>query len=40
LPDAQRRALLNSIARLIDVDHGGHIVKRYLTELRIAPRVR
>jgi 4-alpha-glucanotransferase len=31
---------LDSIARLIDVDHGGQIVKRYLTELRIARRVR
>jgi SAM-dependent methyltransferase len=40
LPDAQQSALLNSIARLIDVDHGGRIVKRYLTELRIAQRVR
>ncbi|WP_433223011.1 class I SAM-dependent methyltransferase [Dactylosporangium sp. CS-047395] len=40
LPDAQRSGLLDSIARLIDVGHGGRIVKRYLTELRIAQRVR
>jgi SAM-dependent methyltransferase len=40
LPDAQQNALLNSIARLIDVDYGGQVVKRYLTELRLAQRVR
>lgn len=40
LPEARQSALLNSIARLIDVDHGGRVVKRYLTELRLAPRVR
>lgn len=40
LPDAQQSALLNSIARLIDVDYGGQVVKRYLTELRLAQRVR
>ena len=40
LPDAQQSALLNSIARLIDIDHGGQVVKRYLTELRLAQRVR
>ena len=27
-------------ASLIDADYGGHIVKRYLTELRIARRAR
>jgi len=40
LPDAPQSDLLNSIARLIDVNYGGRIVKRYLTELRIAKRVR
>ncbi|MDG6108032.1 class I SAM-dependent methyltransferase [Dactylosporangium aurantiacum] len=40
LPDVRRNALLSSIARLIDVDYGGQIVKRHLTELRIAQRVR
>ncbi|MFB9414412.1 class I SAM-dependent methyltransferase [Dactylosporangium matsuzakiense] len=40
LPDGQRSALLDCVARLIDVDHGGRVVKRYLTELRIAQRVR
>jgi hypothetical protein len=40
LPDGQRSALLNSIARLIDANYGGHIVERYLTQLRIAQRVR
>ncbi|MBL7260112.1 class I SAM-dependent methyltransferase [Paractinoplanes lichenicola] len=40
LPDARQRALLSSIARLIDVDYGGRVVKRYLTELRVAERVR
>lgn len=40
LPDAQQSALLNSIARLIDVNYGGQVVKRYLTELRLAQRVR
>ena len=40
LPDAQQSALLTSIARLIDVDYGGQVVKRYLTELRLAQRVR
>lgn len=39
LPDSNRSALLNCIARLVDVDYGGHVVKRYLTELRIAQRV-
>jgi SAM-dependent methyltransferase len=40
LPAAQRSELLNCIARLIDVNHGGRIVKRYLTELRLAQRLR
>ncbi len=38
LPEAQRHGLLDCIARLIDVDHGGRVVKRYLTELRLAHR--
>jgi SAM-dependent methyltransferase len=38
LPDAARRGLLACIASLIDRDHGGRIVKRYLTELRLARR--
>jgi SAM-dependent methyltransferase len=38
LPDAQRHGLLDCLARLIDVDHGGRVVKRYLTELRLARR--
>ncbi|MEV7621716.1 class I SAM-dependent methyltransferase [Actinoplanes sp. NPDC089786] len=40
LPAAQQSALLNSIARLIDVNYGGQVVKRYLTELRLAELVR
>jgi SAM-dependent methyltransferase len=40
LPDARQSVLLDAIARLIDGDHGGRVVKRYLTELRIARRVR
>lgn len=40
LPDAQRIGLLDCIARLIDVHHGGRIVKRYMTELRLARRMR
>jgi SAM-dependent methyltransferase len=40
LPDAQRAGLLKCIGRLIDVNHGGRIVKRYLTELRLAHRTR
>ncbi|MEV4638672.1 class I SAM-dependent methyltransferase [Actinoplanes sp. NPDC049548] len=39
LPDAPRSGLLNCIAGLIDGDHGGHIVKRYMTELRFARRI-
>lgn len=40
LPTAQRSGLLNCIARLIDGQHGGRVVKRYLTELRVAQRLR
>jgi SAM-dependent methyltransferase len=40
LPAAQRRGLLNCVAGLIDRNHGGRVVKRYLTELRIARRPR
>jgi SAM-dependent methyltransferase len=36
LPEAQRHGLLDCMARLIDVHHGGLVVKRYLTELRLA----
>jgi len=38
LPDAARHGLLTCIARLIDGRHQGRIVKRYLTELRLARR--
>ena len=37
-PDAQR-GLLDCIAGLIDERHGGQIVKRYLSELRVARRL-
>jgi SAM-dependent methyltransferase len=40
LPAAQRSGLLNCIAGLIDENHSGRVVKRYLTELRIAQRLR
>jgi hypothetical protein len=36
-PGAQR-ALLHCIANLIDTRYGGHIVKTYLNELRVATR--
>lgn len=36
LPGPQRHGLLACIAELIDSNHGGRIVKRYLTELRVA----
>ena len=39
LPEPNRSALLNCLARLIDADHGGQVIKRYLTELRIAQRI-
>ncbi|WBB61091.1 class I SAM-dependent methyltransferase [Streptomyces sp. WMMC500] len=39
LPAPARDALLACLAGLIDGRHGGRIVKRYLTELRIARRV-
>jgi SAM-dependent methyltransferase len=38
LPDVPRRGLLHCIGQLID-NHGGRVVKRYLTELRFAHRV-
>ena len=40
LPRPRQRGLLDCVAALIDREHGGRIVKRYLSELRIAPRVR
>jgi SAM-dependent methyltransferase len=39
LPPAQRSGLLNCIAGLIDGNHASRVVKRYLTELRVAPRL-
>ena len=38
LPTEQREGLLACIANLIESRHGGHITKRYLTELRVARR--
>jgi SAM-dependent methyltransferase len=38
LPRPQREGLLACLAELIDREHGGRIVKRYLTELRLARR--
>jgi SAM-dependent methyltransferase len=38
LPPADRDDLLECIGSLIDSRHGGRVVKRYLTELRIAHR--
>ncbi|GAA1014231.1 methyltransferase type 11 [Acrocarpospora pleiomorpha] len=38
LPPSARAGLLNCIADLIDNKYGGRIVKRYLTELRLADR--
>ena len=40
LPAPRQSALLNAIAQLIDTKYEGRIVKRYLTELRLARRVR
>jgi SAM-dependent methyltransferase len=40
LPAARRNGLLTCIAGLIDGNHGGRVVKRYLTELRLAQRQR
>jgi hypothetical protein len=40
LPTAQRIGLLDCIAQLLDRNHGGRVVKRYLTELRVARRLR
>ena len=34
----RQQGLLNCIANLIDTQHGGHIVKRYMTELSVAYR--
>ena len=39
LPAAQRSGLLTCIAGLIDANHGGQVVKRYLTELKVAQRL-
>jgi SAM-dependent methyltransferase len=39
LPAAQRSGLLNCVAGLIDANHGGRVIKRYLTELRVASRL-
>ncbi len=36
LPDEARRSLLECIGALIDGHYGGSIVKRYMTELRVA----
>ncbi|WP_430792019.1 class I SAM-dependent methyltransferase [Actinoplanes sp. G11-F43] len=36
LPAERRNGLLSAIGRRIDEDHGGRIVKRYLSELRLA----
>ncbi|SDT45104.1 class I SAM-dependent methyltransferase [Actinoplanes derwentensis] len=38
LSPSRRAALLAAIGRQIDEDHGGRIVKRYLSELRLARR--
>jgi SAM-dependent methyltransferase len=39
MPDTKRRLLLDCIARLIDHRHHGRVVKRYLSELRLAQRI-
>jgi SAM-dependent methyltransferase len=39
LPDEARQGLLDCLANRIDRDHGGRIVKRYMTELRLARRL-
>jgi hypothetical protein len=39
LDPGSQAGLLGCIAHLIDSRHGGRIVKRYLTELRVAPAV-
>ncbi len=39
LPAVQRSGLLDCIAGHIDRNHGGRVVKRYLTELRVAQRL-
>lgn len=38
LPEEARRSLLSCISRLIDDQHDGHIIKRYLTQLAVARR--
>ncbi|MEV0900866.1 class I SAM-dependent methyltransferase [Actinoplanes sp. NPDC049802] len=40
MPRPEQSALLDGIGRLIDEGHGGRIVKRYLSELRLARRTR
>jgi SAM-dependent methyltransferase len=40
LPAAHQSGLLDCIGRLIDLNHAGRVVKRYLTELRLAQRAR
>ncbi|MBO3744244.1 class I SAM-dependent methyltransferase [Actinoplanes sp. NEAU-H7] len=40
MPRPEQSALLKGIGRLIDEEHGGRIVKRYLSELRLAHRIR
>jgi SAM-dependent methyltransferase len=40
LPARQQRQLLDCIGRLIETNHAGNVVKRYLTELRLARRTR
>ncbi|MFC6086853.1 class I SAM-dependent methyltransferase [Sphaerisporangium aureirubrum] len=39
LPPDDRAGLLDCVTALIDGRHGGHIVKRYMAELRVARRV-
>jgi hypothetical protein len=39
LPPDDQRGLLDCIAGLIDERYGGRIVKRYLSELRLAYRL-
>lgn len=38
LPAKSRAGLLTAIGRMIDEEHGGRVVKRYLSELRLARR--
>ena len=39
LPTAARQSLLGCISHLIDTRYDGRVVKRYLTQLRIARRL-